>query len=288
MTLIKFSGKPIEKLIETVSAGIGVLYKPRAIRKEADAEAYKMEKLEEAKAKALILKADTEYEILERAKQRFVHQEVNRQTNLDNIVEKSTKHLKDTVSEQPVDEDWRTRFFNRAQDVTSDEMQEIWSKILATEVTTPSTVSLRTLDIVSNLTKQDAEVFQKAAKLSFSNGYILKIGPNNAFDEFGLTYSDLLQLRAADLIFENDNLNITFNHVGQLNGTIIIYGNRLFKVSKVNTTKYTFNQVKFTPAGEELLKTLEIEHDSLYINKFIEEKTKEGFSFEEIKIEIQP
>ncbi|UUW11213.1 hypothetical protein NLG42_10480 [Flavobacterium plurextorum] len=44
-----FSGKPIEKLIDVISEGIGVLYKPRAIRKEADAEAYKIIAIKKAK-----------------------------------------------------------------------------------------------------------------------------------------------------------------------------------------------------------------------------------------------
>ena len=39
INLIKLEGKPFEKLIEVISKGIGTLYKPRAIRKEADSKA---------------------------------------------------------------------------------------------------------------------------------------------------------------------------------------------------------------------------------------------------------
>ena len=37
---INIDGKPLEKLIEVVSNGIGTLYRPRKIRKEAEAQAY--------------------------------------------------------------------------------------------------------------------------------------------------------------------------------------------------------------------------------------------------------
>ena len=36
---ISLDGKPLEKLIDVVSKGIGTLYRPRQIRKEADARA---------------------------------------------------------------------------------------------------------------------------------------------------------------------------------------------------------------------------------------------------------
>ena len=51
--LIKFEGKPFEKLIDVISKGIGTIYKPRAIRKEAESKAYEIEIIEQAKSKAL-------------------------------------------------------------------------------------------------------------------------------------------------------------------------------------------------------------------------------------------
>ncbi len=53
-SLIKIDGKPFEKLIEVVSNGIGTLYRPRAIRKEADAKAYEIKVVEKAKAEAIV------------------------------------------------------------------------------------------------------------------------------------------------------------------------------------------------------------------------------------------
>ena len=52
---VNIDGKPLEKLIEVVSNGIGTLYRPRKIRKEADAQAYAIKVLENAKAIARLL-----------------------------------------------------------------------------------------------------------------------------------------------------------------------------------------------------------------------------------------
>ena len=48
--------KPLTKLVEVVSKGIGTLYEPRSIRKKADAEAYKQEVIANADAKKCLLK----------------------------------------------------------------------------------------------------------------------------------------------------------------------------------------------------------------------------------------
>jgi len=38
INLIKIDGKPLEKLIDVVSKGIGTIYRPRSIRKDAEAK----------------------------------------------------------------------------------------------------------------------------------------------------------------------------------------------------------------------------------------------------------
>lgn len=45
-------GKPVEKLLELIGSAIGTVYKPKAIRNEADAKAYEIRVIENAKALA--------------------------------------------------------------------------------------------------------------------------------------------------------------------------------------------------------------------------------------------
>ena len=70
INVVKVEGKPIEKLIDVISKGIGTIYKPRAIRKEAEAKAYEIEIIERAKANALsegkLIEDDTIDKIQER------------------------------------------------------------------------------------------------------------------------------------------------------------------------------------------------------------------------------
>ena len=64
------------------------------------------------------------------------------------------------------DLDWAARFFSGVQDVSSAEMQELWARVLAGEVRQPGSTSIRTLEILRNLDRRTAKVFQRLCALS--------------------------------------------------------------------------------------------------------------------------
>jgi hypothetical protein len=273
-SLIKFDGKAVTKLIEVVSCGIGTLYKPRAIRTEADAEAYKIETLAKADAKRALIENDAKAEIIGRAQARLAHQEVNRQANIEDIVEKAIPHLEKEVSDEQVDEDWRTRFFHKAQDISNEEMQEVWARILASEVSKPGHVSFRTLEIVSNVSRAEAEVFSRACKLASQFSRIWKIGNESSFEAHGVTYSDILQLREAGLVHDGDNLAINHSAVPLPDGAcfIVMLGKQPYKFrykNNSNATHLKLGQVAFTKAGVEMCRLINEETNEKYINDLV-------------------
>ena len=76
------------------------------------------------------------------------------------------------VNDSNADHDWVARFFEDAQDVTSEDMQRIWAQILAGEVETPGRTSLHTLAILRYMTKRDAESFKNLSQFAV-NGFIV-------------------------------------------------------------------------------------------------------------------
>src|ERR1043166_1738514 len=94
---------PVTKLIECVSKGVGKLYEPMGIVREA-----------EAKAKAgliLTLGQIEERQLLESAAQRLRYVECRRQANINSITEQAKAALPDSVEPEPVSEDWMVKFF---------------------------------------------------------------------------------------------------------------------------------------------------------------------------------
>lgn len=283
--------QPLTKLIGVVSGAIGTLYKPKAIRSEADAEAYKIEALAKAEAKKTLIEGDAKIELLARAKERLVFQELKRQANVEEIADKSISYLEDVVSEEPLDEDWKTRFFNKAQDVSNEEMQEVWAKILASEVSKPGTIGYRTLDIISNLSRKEAEIFQFACTFVTANKFIWKMGYYFDLHQFGLTYEMLMVLKESSLIHESDilHLSLKMKKVGNNpSATTIEVGNDIYILTNEKDPeieKAIFNQIALTIAGKELSKIITVEKNTEYFNAFFEAKKSQGYKFQKLEIE---
>jgi hypothetical protein len=123
-------GAPLSKLIETVGSAVGVLYEPTRIVKRAKAEVI-----------ASKIKAEGDIELQQlaaRAEERLNHVELRRQKNIEAIVSEAAKALPESVSEEKVDEDWTAFFFfENCKDVSNEEMQLLWAKVLAGKVAQP-------------------------------------------------------------------------------------------------------------------------------------------------------
>lgn len=279
--------EPLTKLIEVVSNGIGTVFKPRVIRKKADAEAYRIEILAKAEAKKIMIEGDAKIELLERAKKRLVYQELTRQENIEEIAEKSIKYLDAQVSDKPVDKDWQTRFFTKIQDVSNENIQELWAKILAGEVSSPGKISLRTLDVVSNLSKKEAELFQIACSIATQNSRIWKLHGKKRLEDYGLSYPNLMMLRDARLVHDNDNIAQLLKVVPDFNISIHYIGNDLYQIKNLKNPsqkEFRFNQISFTNAGREICELIEVELNKDFIENVLEERKDSGFELEKVQI----
>ena len=68
--------------------------------------------------------------------------EYRKKENRDSIILQAAQELKDkTVDDTKVDIDWVNQFFAYAENVSNEEMQSIWAKVLAGEVQKPNSFS---------------------------------------------------------------------------------------------------------------------------------------------------
>jgi len=165
-------------------------------------------------------------------------------------------------------------------------MQKIWAKILAGEVSRPGNISFRTLEVISNISSREAEQFQVACSLASSNRLIWKIGRDNSLDDFGLNYGDILLLRDAGLIHDNDNLQKIFKVIPQIGISVLHIGNSLYQIKNLKNTElkeFRFNQIAFTTAGKELCKFINANLNIEYTAALIKNKQNEGYEIMEIR-----
>lgn len=203
---LKGISEPLTKLIDSVSRGIGTLYEPTGKVRNAKAE---------AKAMLILAEANEKIDPLTlRALERVTHQEIRRQNNIDAIVKGATKYLPSEVSSTEVDEDWIVNFFNLGQDIGNEQMQKIWSKLLASEVAKPGSFKSRTVMAVKSLSVDEANLFTLLCEFSFttSDGDIILPILSHDFFEY---------IRANGL---STTAETHLQSIGLLHSSIIWYG----------------------------------------------------------------
>jgi hypothetical protein len=154
-------GRAAEKLADTIRHVVDVGIGPDRLRRTAQARADVEVTLARGRAEALDIGA--------RAAERIRKRENRRQTNLESITKQAFKALPppDQLSEKPVNPDWTSRFFRECEDISDEQMQQIWARILAGEVARPDSFAPRTLTVTRDLTKQDADFFTKLCQFGW-------------------------------------------------------------------------------------------------------------------------
>ncbi|NGX85399.1 DUF2806 domain-containing protein [Aequorivita sp. KMM 9714] len=311
---------PMDKLLDVVSNSVGRLSKSYFDKKDIDSKAYEIKKLAEARAEEMKIISSAvkdnfeitggiEYKeqsitisspksndnlenssvivppsLEERTEKRINYQEAKKQLNIESVTAYAAEELKNEkeVTDEPVDEDWTTRFFNIAEDISNEEMQALWGRILAGEIKKPKTYSLRTLDVLKNLSKKEAEVFLKFARLHIQSSgvsFILNFKNENLLEKkYGLNFNDRLLLEELGFLTAND---LQFKVLKTADTALDLYfklGNILVSIKKPEKQPEQQLQVLvFTKIGQELLKLVSDTPDLDYAQLLASKLRKDGF-----------
>lgn len=121
---------------------------------------------------------------------------LRREINTTRALLRAEEALQDDAQEPPttkVDDDWLFRWRDSASEVSSEELQYLWGKVLAGEVKAPGSFSLRTLEFIRNLSTQEAEAIAILSELIIA-GAIYRDAKEN-LEEKGVTFDTLLYMQ---------------------------------------------------------------------------------------------
>lgn len=199
----------------TVAKTIGQFLEPRLMKKRLEQFKNTLDMIKEYKEKGLIT-SDMSYSINgieknaslnlvdERAIKSLVLEEINKQINIESIARKCLDYIDtDFVPQEEIDDDWLYTFRDSVKNISSEELQSIWAKLLANEIQSPSTYSLRTLDTLKNMSSHEAEKFKQFIKLTITDTkHTNRITIDNLdiLSKYGINYIDILLLEEIGLI----------------------------------------------------------------------------------------
>ena len=241
------------------------------------------------------LKVDPAYSVA--ATSKFAQKIVRERMNVDRIAAIASSELTSTPfppapdnAPEDISDDWLNAFETEAAQMSSDQMQSLFGKILAGEIRKPKSFSRRTLKIIAQLDNDAAQHFQTLCSLAVSlripetshivdarvvgmgspgsnslAGYGLPFNTLNVLSEYGLIiaeYDSYLDYRVC--IISNNQVRLPFHFQGKT------WGFTPDPTKLPVPTEFRLDGVAFSKAGIEMLPIVDISPKPEYVTALLE------------------
>jgi Protein of unknown function (DUF2806) len=179
-----------------------------------------------------------------------------------------------------MDDDWISHFFEKCRTASGEEMQSLWSNLLADEANKPGSYSKRTVDLVSTLDKADALLFTQLCTFAIAGGDIFPIILDHNADIYkrnGINFGSLNHLEAIGLIKFNNLTDFVLQQLPQ-NIVLLYYGIPVqFKLPAENNNQLILGHVMLTKAGQQLAPICGSKVDVEFLKYLSDEYKKKGY-----------
>ena len=218
----------------------------------------KIKRVANAKAEVARIEAQSEIEITDlhrRAARRWIEEEGQRQKSMEEITAKALPQLDENAKPDSIEDDWIVNFFDKSRIVSDNEMQELWSRVLAGEANAPGSYSKRTVNFLSDLDKTEADLFARFCGFGWQIGDIVPLVFDveaEIYNRNGINFNALSHLNSIGFV--------QFNHVSsfrllKLPKSIVVhyYSRPLYlNLPKDTDNELVVGSVLLTRIGEEL------------------------------------
>jgi Protein of unknown function (DUF2806) len=186
----------------------------------------------------------------------------------------------------PISEDWLNAFETEAAQLSSDQMQRLFGKILAGEIKRPKSFSIKTIKLMAHLDNRAATLFHSLCSLSISmhlptsvdvgilDVRVASLDGNaaaNSLQPFGLGFDALNILQEYGLIISDYNSWMDYRPAVVQEGRVslpAVYQNTKWgfiqKIVAPLTNPFTIHGVGFSQSGKELLPIVDIQPNEQY------------------------
>lgn len=184
-------------------------------------------------------------------------------------------------SETPISDDWLLRWRDNAASISSDELQTLWGKVLAGEVKSPGSFSLRSLEFLRNISREDAVLVEKVAPYVIL-GVIFRPSSADAVGE--LSFTKILELQEIGILSGVEALGMQKTYKSALTERFALaltcYG-RLILVTHADVSRtLTLPIYSVTKIGREVLNLGWKRADEAYLQLLAERIKEMGFDIQ--------
>lgn len=248
--------EPICKVIDCFKDGVSGLLAPWQYRRMEKAK-IEMKESQSLSEQKLLVKETLIKGLIEQAQ---TNRDRRLLDNLGNIYSQAVMELANGMQMPAtnVNSDWSARFFDYSKDCSDQDVQILWSKILAGEIREPGSYYKRTLTVLHNLEKFEAEWFVKMKPFIVSDCII----PSFTFaNNEMINYNEIQSLVDCGLLNANKcEVSIWSNEISVCN---------LKLVPDKECEDFTLAGYSLTDAGMQLSRLIQANVNRLFIERLI-------------------
>jgi hypothetical protein len=272
---------------------------------EKQAESQSRVKLINASADQIARQMQTDPEYARAAAKKFAQKIIRERVNVDQIVGFAAAELKSTAGgspnkeepeSAPLDDDWLNVFENEGAQLSSEQMQRMFGKILAGEIQRPTSYSIKAIKIIAQLDQRAAALFNRLCSLSISirlpnktvmDARVVSFGNagQNSLMPHGLGFDALNALQEHGLIISDYNSYSDYQAAVAYQNTVVlpfVYQSNSYaffpKIPLTERQEFRVVGVALSRAGRELLSIVDIQPDEGYKSALIKFFEQQGMT----------
>lgn len=197
--------------------------------------------------------------------------------NMTDIIIRALPLLEDNANPKDLDDDWIMDYFDMASKIQSEDMKNIWARILAEETNCPNNISKRLLHNMFLMSRNDADNFLNLSRFCFydrnsNNIYpiIFIKGYEDTYSKYGLTTEALKELE--NLFFIELNYDSGFAFKKEM---LLMYTNHLITLCpREENNKIHIGYVRLTTDGRALFNIIEKQNNDIIFDFTLQELRK--------------
>ena len=178
--------------------------------------------------------------------------------------------------ERKIDDDWLIRWRDSASKVSAEKLQTLWGRVLAGEVKSPGSFSLRMLEFLKNLSQEEARGVEKLAPFAIDNSFVFS-GNQDALESEGISFSSLVELQDLGIITQAmAGLRVTLQ-IPQSGRGLFSYNRVLIVTPNAENAELSLAVYRLTSLGSQVLKLGSFTTRDTYFRSVGEEIKQQGF-----------
>ena len=181
-----------------------------------------------------------------------------------------------TPPSRTVDDDWITRWRETASQVSSEKLQTLWGQVLAGEIKSPGSFSLRTLEFLKNLSQEEAQRIEKLAPFVINNSFVFN-GDQELLESEGISFALLVELQDLGIITEARQGMRTTVSASPDKRVLLSHNRMLIVAPAAEEAEFGLTAYRLTPLGSQVLRLGSFTAHEAYLRRVGEQIKHQGF-----------